>query len=152
MVEAISSKNLIKCIFRDGIYCYCKYYICNNNKDCIYRIKTLENLVISHKFSDASFKINIIPYEFLRRSYTTFEDFFTNPHIEVLREVKFSDPEKKGWIRFNIFNIQNQEYFYEIFEIKMSELHNFIWNLEEFGYSDYFKSKFTKNILENMEE
>lgn len=142
------------CIFFSNILTSCLLNSIPTSKDCFHcykRIENLSNLIIKHRFSDSNFKINQIHYKNISRNYSTNEDLFQNPHFLPLKEVKYPDPEKKDWIRFNIFNVTSQEYFFEILEIKKSRLHHFIWFLEELGYSEELLSRFNKNIIE-MEE
>jgi len=78
----------------------------------------------------------------------TIDDVFPNPIYKCLKKVRYPDLEKKDRIIFNVFNLKLNEYYFEIFELPLSDLSDFIWHIEEFGYSDQLLSRFKDNIIE----
>jgi len=115
---------------------------------CHNRIENLKDFIIQNRFTDEKYKINQIHFPLKERDYVAEDDMFQNPIFNCLKKARFLDPEKKDMIMFNVFNINLNEYYFEIFELPLSDLSNFIWHLEEFGYSEQLLSQFKENIIE----
>ena len=115
---------------------------------CSEKIENLRNFIIQNRFSIERYKLNQIYYDLLERNIVTIDDVFPNPIYKCLKKVRYPDLEKKDRIIFNVFNLNLNEYYFEIFELPLSDLSDFIWHIEEFGYSDQLLSRFKDNIIE----
>lgn len=107
------------------------------------------NYTITHKFSNEKYHFHRIPIPLCEREYTTEDDLFQNPIYTCLKKIRFPEPNRKEKVRFNVFNLTRFEYYFEIFELTLNELPEFIWYLEEFGYSDHLLEKFNENTIES---
>lgn len=152
------------CMFFSNILSSCKLTdsipLATSCSLCYKRIGDLSTLRIKSRFSSEEYFINQIPLEKKPRSYISNNDCYKDPvwiqsfHPSIRANNKLVQdvgnlrygPIINEKIRFNLFNIKTQEYSFEIFELKKTELPNFIWYLEEFGYSEQLLSKFKKNI------
>jgi hypothetical protein len=154
-IEHISSqKEMPKCIYYKKDRCYANSCVplFSQCSICHKRIEDLKNFIITNRFNSERYRLNQIFYELLEREVVTIDDLFPNPFYNCLRTIRYLDPEKKDKVMFNVFNVSQKEYYFEIFELALKELPEFIWYLEEFGYSEQLLSRFKDKIIEINQE
>lgn len=135
-----------KCLNLKGVPLFNQCMLCSE------RIEKLNKYTIKHRFSNEKYQFHRISFSLKERDYFTEDDMFPNPVFNCLKKARFLDPEKKDKIKFNVFNFTKFEYYFEVFELELSELSDFIWYLEEFGYSDKLLLQFKENIIELQKE
>jgi len=106
----------------------------------------LSNKIIENH--QASYQINSIAFKPIKRYYEVIDDICKNPYYVPLKKVTYNDPRKYSKIKFNIFNLTQFEYQFEIFELDAYEVPKFEFILREYGYSQAirtFKNKIVPN-------
>jgi len=140
----------ISCFYYKGNVCHANSHVplFSQCASCSYRIENLSRHIIMNRFNSEKYILNQIYFKLIERDIVTEDDLFANPFYHSLRKIRYPDLEKKEKLMFNIYNLSSNEYSFEIFELELKELPEFIWHLEEFGYSDTLLSKFKENVIE----
>lgn len=165
MVEQIMESKDLRCIYRKNGICYAKKGASLQSycKICTIRIENLNTYFIKNRFNLEEFSLERIPFRGSRniRTYLSSYDDFADPHligwrehnhrdVGSLRDLSYIEGYNPHEIRFIVFSYTHDTYYSALFKLDLSDLPEFIWYLEECGYSEKLLSKFKENIL-NME-